>query len=165
MEFGSEVAGDTRGIGRSWQVKGVPYFSALRPSFVPSKAAFLLVNIVSVVGCFYLLNVVQGTLLQLGPGYWVSRKVPVLARLSDASAGELGARTSVSAAWWIQQVCFLQGFYSIGCILAALSDESQIQTWRPLFGSLSDAHSMRNFWGYVSLIICWLDYLALLTQT
>jgi len=151
MEFGSEVAGDARGIGRSWQVKNVPRFSKLQPSFVPSKTAFLMVNSITLLACFYLHNNTQSWLCQLHASTWASAHSSMVTSLASADVDALGARMLISAGYWVQLICFIQFFYSLAGILATLPDESQIRLFPPLFGSFHDAYSLRNFWGCVNV--------------
>ena len=151
MDFGSEVTSSARGIGLFWEVKNVPYFSTTRPAFVPSRGAFLCMQIVAVAACYHLHNKTIEATFSLDLQYLSDARIPLLTRITEVSSAELKARVITSIGYWIVQCCMMQFFYSAAGIVAAISNPSTIHLWRPLFGSPWDAYSIRNFWGSVSV--------------
>lgn len=43
----------------------------------------------------------------------------------------------------------IQGFTSVGALLAVGLGLSKVENWRPAFGSLAEAYSLKNIWGNV----------------
>ena len=147
MEFGSEVSGLARGVGRFWEIKNVPHFDEKRPDFVPSRDAFILVHIISVVTCYYLHNTAVAATFALDRRLLDARYVPLLARMSEVSTVEIRARTISTLGYWTVQYCMMQFFYSAAALLSAIINPQSIKLWRPLFGSPKDAYTLRDFWG------------------
>lgn len=151
MDFAGEVTGCARGVGLFWEVKNVPRFSNARPSFVPSKVAFLFVQSVAAIACYYSHNATVEAMLNVDRNYLDATRIPFLTRLSEVSFPELKARVIAALGYWIVQHNMLQFFYSIFGIIGVIFNPSDIGLWRPTFGSFADAYNIRNYWG---LVIC-----------
>lgn len=147
MDFGSEVSGSARGIGRFWEVKNTPLFSKLQPEFVPSRSVFIFVQAIAAVTCYYVNNYLADVTLSLDPSLLDARHVPLLTRISNVTSAEIRTRIVATLGYWIMQYCMLQFFYSIAGIIGAVTNPKDIRLWRPLFGSLSDGFTIRNLWG------------------
>ena len=149
MEFGSEVSGLARGVGRFWQVKNVPCFSNQNPELVPTTGAFILVQILSMVACYYFNNLTVAITFNLDSRQINSGHEYVFTRLAEISKSELQVRAIASIGYWVIQYCNMQFFYSLFSLVGAISSPKQIKYWRPLFGNPEKAYSLRNYWGSV----------------
>ena len=147
MEFGSEVTGNPRGIGTSWEAKNVPPFSRIDPSFIPSRTAFLLAQAVTIVGTYQLNNFTVETMAGVDPTYLADSYVPLLTRLPSVSYAEFHARVVISIGYWIVQYCNMQFFCSLFGVSGVLTNPKNLRLWRPLFGPPSDAMTIRDAWG------------------
>ena len=147
MEFGSEVTRQARGIDRFWEVKNVPPFSRMDPNFVPSKGAFLLVQLVAVVACYYAHNLTVEYTFSLDQELLGSNYIPLFTRAANVSGAELKVRIIASLGYWIIQYCSMQFFYSVFALFGSFVDGQETKLWRPLFGSPEDAYTLKNLWG------------------
>lgn len=147
IDFGSEISGQARGIERFWQVKNIPSFSDENPALVPTRGAFILVQAVAVVLCYFVNNWTVAITFRLDPNLLSSEHVPFLTRLPKATVIEMRTRIVGSIGYWIVQYCNLQFFYSLFGLVGAILNPQEIHLWRPLFGNPKDAYTIRNFWG------------------
>jgi hypothetical protein len=152
MDFASEVTGDARGIDTFWEVKNVPPFSITDPKFVPTRGNFLAKHLIIVVITYHAHNWAIKQMCTLNRGLLDAAYVPLLSRLQDVTYNEIQTRITATFAYWLAQCAFLQCFYSVACIFTAVSTPQDIRPFRPLFGSPSDAYSIRNAWGYITSI-------------
>jgi hypothetical protein len=147
IDFGSEVSGLARGIGRFWQVKNVPFFANANPAFVPTVGAFILVQAAAIVLCYFVNNLTVAITFSLDPQLQRSEYIALFKRFPDITLSELWARIVASIGYWIVQYCNMQFFYSLFALLGTVFSPNDISLWRPLFGNPKDAYSLRNFWG------------------
>ena len=147
IDFGSDVSGLARGIGHFWQVKNVPHFSTQNPNLVPSVVAFVLVQGVAVVACYFIHNLTVAVTFNLDLHLLDSKYIPLLSRLQDVATLEVMTRFVASIGYWILQYTLLQFHYSLFGLTAVVSNPKYIQLWRPIFGNPADAYTIRNFWG------------------
>jgi hypothetical protein len=73
-----------------------------------------------------------------------------LARLNEVSGDELAIRTIGTAIYLTGTFAILQGLFSFAATVAVGLGWTDVESWRPLFGSLRDASSLRGFRGYFS---------------
>jgi hypothetical protein len=147
MDFGSEVSGLARGIGRFWQVKNVPLFANANPALVPTVGAFIFVQATSIVLCYFVNNLTVAATFRLDPQLLRSEYIPLFKRRTNLTVSELWARIVASVGYWIVQYCNMQFFYSLFGLLGGMFSPNDIKLWRPLFGNPKDAYTLRNFWG------------------
>ncbi|KAK5124203.1 hypothetical protein LTR85_001906 [Meristemomyces frigidus] len=147
-EFASEVTGNARGIGTFWQVKNVPPFSAVQPTFVPTRGAFVLKQSIAVVGCYHLHNLAVHALFSLDMRILAPTHVPSVAEALDLTPAHLQTRLLSTVFYWTIQYAMLQLFYSLSGSVRALANPESIKLWPPFFGTPADAYTLRNFWGY-----------------
>jgi hypothetical protein len=147
MDFGSEVSGQARGVERFWEVKNIPHFSEENPELVPTLGAFVFVQTIAIVLCYFLNNWTVAYMYSSDQRFLSEEYMPLLTRLPSATSHELQTRITISIGYWVVQYCNLQFFYSLFGLLGAMSNPSEIRLWRPLFGNAKDAYSLRNFWG------------------
>ena len=147
FKYGLDIGNSQRGMGLPWQVKNVPQFSSRDPNYVPTRYQFLARKFLTVVVCWVAHDIFIDVQLKLNrvlmfPGY-----VPFLARLSRVSREEVIVRVISSISYWIVQYCMIQFFYGLAAIMSVSQNPKDLKLWRPLFGSFSDAYTLREFWG------------------
>lgn len=142
----------TRLVNTPWQVTGTPDFPAKR---VPSRSKILFTAVLRLVVCLLLFDFV-GTMNGKGDGSNKNQRevfdwsrVPVFARLSATNGEEMLIRFGVSFVMWLIGYCVVQAIYSAMEIVALGSGLTGVAGWKPLFGSLMDCWSIRQFWGSV----------------
>ena len=144
LKFGLSAASSYRWTGSRREVKNVPHFSARDPSFVPAKTAFLWQTATKVLACFLTIDLMGlGTNEEMNKTYFYSTKVPLLTRLTSA---ELGMRIGGTIGAGVGVYCAQEGIQSTLALTAVGLGLSEAKDWRPRFGAIGEAYSIRRFW-------------------
>ena len=152
LYFGYFVALSSRHTATPYEAKCTPRFSASDPTFIPSRTRFLCKR--ATIG---LLSYLMLDLAALGSRSQHARNavsrppehIPILARVGDVSAQELGVRMQDSLGYYIFCYCLIQCYTSIfACVVVGL-DLDKVEYWRPNFDSLKESYNLRQFWGFV----------------
>ena len=126
-----------------WEVKNVPPFDIHEPTRVPTRARFLADSMMTLVLCLVIIDVIS-----LAPKSDVSWQKHVLfARLSEISVEEIAARVFILSVGWVSIYCMIQAFYCSVAILAVATNVTTVNLWPPIFGSIKECYSIRQFWG------------------
>jgi hypothetical protein len=117
-----DLAGNNRCIDTPYRVRGIPSWDASRPSWVPSRKHAIYLKLTS----FVVGYLVRDVLLTLVLG-----------------------RVSIGLFWAIYYRFYLDYTAQImGALALSLStDDTDVQSWPPLFGSFWDTSTVRGFWG------------------
>lgn len=78
---------------------------------------------------------------------FASQNVPFFARLQDISMQKVAIRIATSFTFFLHVYCIIRIQYSIVGIVAVGTGLSEVSAWRPPFGRLVDAYTVRHFWG------------------
>ena len=136
-----------RRSGTPEEVRNVPSFSNEDRKYVPSRAEFLH-HLKLLVFCYLTIDI-----LGLGAGpdhnvmFFAPEKIPLFARVGQVSEVELAMRILCTLGGGLGMFCSQQGVYSIMALIFVGLDVSEPKYWRPLFGSVTEAYTLRRFWG------------------
>ncbi|KAI9875333.1 MAG: hypothetical protein M1830_008604 [Pleopsidium flavum] len=148
LYFGYFIATSYRNPGTPYQVKNVPLFSDRDPSYVPSRAEFLRQKVMIFVLCYLVLDLATlGTQPETHPVRYSPRKVPFLTRLGEVSREEFIVRGSTTFGFWFSLYCSLQIYTNIIPFIIVASGLGEVRSWRPSFGPLREAYTLRHLWG------------------
>ncbi|MCJ1276983.1 hypothetical protein MMC21_004792 [Puttea exsequens] len=140
---------DSRFVNTLWEVANVPPFSQYDRQQVPTKIQFLRKNSTICLVCFLLLDLTR--LLAAPPEQnailFAEERVGFLRRLGEVSAEELILRFVSAGMYWAITFLLFQGVHSGTGVLMVGLGISEVEMWRPFFGRLQDAWSLRQFWG------------------
>ena len=126
-----------------WGARYIPPFDNNRPSFTPTKNAFLLQRVIESIFLYSLI--------------WLTKHYPLntvsedfhhagfLHRIQDVDAREITVRVYISFTAVAIPGCALRLIHGLASILAILCGDVPAR-WPPLFGSLKDAYTVRRFW-------------------
>ena len=152
LQWGLFTTTSWRNPATPWEVKNVPVFDSRDPKRVPSRASFLVHKLLTLVLCFLFID-----LLGIAPQdpehnavAFAWQKVGIFSRLSDITAEDMAIRVVVTLVGWTSIFCVLNALHCILAILAVATGMTGVDVWPPMFGSLKDCYSIRQFWGYVS---------------
>ena len=150
IKFGLLTTGSTRNVGTNHEVKGVPHFSKKDPSYVPSRGVFLANRGLSAVFAYLVIDIMMANPPDISQkAVTFSRaKVSFFTRLNEITAEEFKTRVMVSAGQYVGIYLMLTLMHSTISFLAVLSGASNPKEWPPLFGSITEMWSLRQFWGY-----------------
>lgn len=153
LQFGLGVTLNPRLVNTAYQVKNVPRWSQGKRQQVPSRGYFLLYTVFIV-----LLNylIVDTCSLAAEPERNVllfsDEKVAFFRRWNSLGPEEIVVRVLASLMLWLNIYCVFRIFHGLIVLLAVGFGLSKVQDWPWPFGPLSEAYSVRRFWGYVDSI-------------
>ena len=148
LHFGFSSAFNPRMIGTPWEVKGVPPFSAKDNTFVPTRAQFLLQTCLRLLTVYLVLDLLTAWGdPDKNPVTYSLDLVPFFRRLGEVTVEQLVIRLITTIALWTSIYCIMTILYSVVSLIAVLSGASEARSWPPVYGSLSNAYTIRRFWG------------------
>ena len=148
LRFGIDTTLSSRHVNTPWEVKNVPPFSSSDPHYLPSRGSLLRHNAVVVLFCYLVIDVSGlGVQPERNAVLFASKNIPFFARLGDVSIEQVAIRVVASLTLWLNIYCTIRMGYSVLGIIAVGTGFSQVSAWRPPFGRLADAYTMRQFWG------------------
>jgi hypothetical protein len=147
IKWGLSFFLNTRMSGTPWEVKNVPPFSKHDAAYVPSKSIFLRRNALQCLISVLLLDLCRPS-KDTSKNYilFADNKIPVFARLSSVTTEDLTIRLLTTTASTILTYLLFQAMYSFMAVMSVALGFSPPRTWRPLFGGISDAYSLRRAW-------------------
>lgn len=149
LRFGYRAVFSYRNIGTSDEVKNVPPFSTSNPKYIPSRRQFLLHKATIFLTCYTILDLATSGPPQpdVNAINFSARKVPLLSRLSTVSSEDLIIRLATTVGLWVSLYCVIQAGTSLYAFICVALNIDEPKDWRPSFGSLKEAYSVRRFWG------------------
>lgn len=145
--FGQEVAGTVRGPGMSWEVKNLPAFSSSDPQWVPSPINFILWRLAVIISCFILNDYVVDVKMAVDHDLMLPSNVPFFSRIGHVTRAECWTRLIVGVSTWLNAYCGIQLLFSCPALISVCFKPNDVALWRPVFGSILDAYTIRGFWG------------------
>lgn len=150
LKFGTWVGTSTRYIGSPYQARNVPPYSMLDPFYVPTRFAFLLNWSIKFIVSYLVLDVLaQGNQPEKYSTNYAESRVPLFSRFPEVTREELMTRFVSSVFWWFGSYVVIQGYYTGLALLSVSSGVDRPELWRPFFGPLSEAYTIRGFWRWV----------------
>ena len=150
LKFGAWVTISARYIGSPYQARNVPPYSNLNPFFVPARSAFLLKWLIKFVVCYLVIDVLaQSNQPEKNPISYAESRVPFFSRLAEVTIEELMTRIVTTIFYWIGGYVVVQGYFTSLALLSVSSGLDRPELWRPNFGPLSEAYTVRGFWRWV----------------
>lgn len=139
-----------RFCGQPWEVQNVAPFDRHNPKHVPGRAQFLWRNAVECAVCILLLDLSQsvGGNPAERAHLFISSRVPFFARLGNVTPEEVILRYATSIMLWTNAYILFELCYCGLAFVTVTMGVSNIESWHPMFGSLGDSWTLRQFWGY-----------------
>ncbi len=147
IRFGYYAAVSTRNVGTPFEMKGVPRFSQDNPSYVPSKSRFLGKKALLLLSCYLILDLLTfASQLDQNPILYhdvrISWKNP-----ENLSTEQLIVRSTSTLGFWISLYCIIQAYMGTVAFVSVALGLSEVKSWPPGFGPVSEAYTIRRFWG------------------
>lgn len=136
-----------RRVNSPYEVKNVPLFSESDPSFVPPKWVFVAQRLAVAVICYLVLDVLALRKPPTNTTAFDPAFIPMISRISDVTFVEIKRKALMITGFAATFYCLIQGAQSASAAAAVALGLSKVESWRPAFGSLFDAYSLRNVWG------------------
>ena len=152
LRYGYFVAFSFRNCGTPYEVENVPRFSRKDPEYLPTRGTYLRHTAVSALVCYLFLDLSSlGMQPEKNPILYSSERVHLFSRLGDISGEELLSRAGTSVGVWASMYCMLTLYQDVVSFVGVLSHCDDVKSWRPAFGPLKEAYSMRRFWRYAKM--------------
>lgn len=147
LKFGIYTATSPLYIGTPFEANGIPYFDAKDPTYVPSRARFLQQKAFVVLVCYLVLDAM--TLVarpELNQILYHADRISML-NWKNWSEEQLGVRVGSTLGYWICLYCVVQAYMGVAGLLTVGMGASGVDLWRPAFGRVGEAWTVRRFWG------------------
>lgn len=149
LDYGYLVTFSIRNCETPYEVKNVPPFSRKKPEHLPTRGTFLRHTAASALICYLSLDLSSlGMQPEQNPILYSSERVHLLARLRDISLEELLIRALTSVGVCASMYCLLRLYQDVVSFIGVVSRHDDVKSWRPAFGPLREAYSIRRFWRY-----------------
>ncbi|KAK3315644.1 membrane bound O-acyl transferase family-domain-containing protein [Apodospora peruviana] len=139
---------NARGIGTPWQIDRLPPWSYHQPSgWIPSRRRELLRHARNFVICYFVLDVFASQPPPDLEGMMAVDNQALFSRLCIMSAEEVIFRFAAVFGFWLNTFCsitILNSIFSLAYLTVFLRPVEMVP---PIFGKLSDAYTLRQFWG------------------
>jgi len=148
LRFGYWVSLQSRFPATQWAVKNIPSFSRSNPAYIPSRVEFLLRNSLKCLVFIFILRASNDLgNPQDNPTLFSSSRIPLLARLPEVTTEELSTRIFGVLGYWTVEYMLIDVLYSLVASVTVALHITNVEVWPPVFGSIRDAWSIRQFWG------------------
>ena len=148
--FGFFVITSTRNTGRSNFVKNTPPFSYDNPNYIPSRAAFLYRKAIIIILSFLILDLAgQGSKpLEHNAVLFSAETVPIFTGNGDNLTFEkIASRLLIVLAFWVCASAVINTLHALTSFVLVAVGIKDVWLYRPNFGPISEAYSVRQFWG------------------
>ena len=147
LKFGIYAATSPLYIGTPFEAKGIPYFDAKDPTYIPSRARFLRQKAFVVIVCYLFLDAMTlAARPELNQILYHADRISMLDS-KNWSKEQLGVRVGSTLGYWICLYCVVQGYMGVAGLLTVGMGASGVELWRPAFGRVREAWTVRRFWG------------------
>ncbi|KAM7198354.1 acetyltransferase pyr8 [Rhypophila sp. PSN 637] len=139
---------NARGVASPWQINRLPPWSYHQPAgWVPSRCRELLRHIRNFVICYFVLDVFASQPPPDLEGMMAVDNQALFSRLCTMSTEEIIFRFAAVFGFWLNTFCSITLLNSIFSIFYLTILMQPVEMVPPIFGKLSDACTLRGFWG------------------
>lgn len=150
FRFGYFVFFSYRNVGTPYMVKGTPEFSTKDPNYVPSRREFLFRGATLIILAILALDLASlaAQPLEYNKVAFSVEAVPIFRGSSENLKMEkLVVRSATVLGFWLVQYLVINGIISLFSFIHVALGIEDVQLYRPNFGPIREAHSLRQFWG------------------
>ncbi len=147
LAFGWNSMWAFRRVNSPNEVKNVPPFSTSDPSYVPPKWLFVAQRLAITAVTYLVLDLMTLRKPPTDLRAFDPTLIPMLSRITDVTSAEIKRKALMLGGFAVTFYCLIQCAQSAAAAVAVASGLSKVESWRPAFGSPSDAYSLKNIWG------------------
>ncbi|KAL8876543.1 MAG: hypothetical protein Q9198_005283 [Flavoplaca austrocitrina] len=150
LRFGYFVTTSSRNIGTRYIVKGTPQYSSKDPEYIPSRWSFCLRKICLILSTFLIIDLASQNSqpLEVNAEAFAEEKVHILTGSPDnLSPADVVTRLVTVLGYWFCTAIVIDAFASIFNLLFVAFHLEDVEVYRPNFGSMTEAYTVRRFWG------------------
>ena len=146
--FGFKTINYHRRIGTPQQAKYIPPFSKNDSNYIPSQSEFLGQAVLTIVLCGLAFDGMSTLWVSLERSPSSARGTSPIPGIMNISLLDLGIRSANVIRFWMILYLFLTIAYSALSFVAVGLGLYEPKAWPPMFGSVQEIYSIRQFWGY-----------------
>ncbi|KAH7242214.1 membrane bound O-acyl transferase family-domain-containing protein [Fusarium tricinctum] len=146
LQFGVGNLWNMRGVGTSKQISQIPPWSYTNP-LAPSRGRESTRHVRNAVVSFLILDVFANQPPPDLENMMSPRNEQLFSRLGEVNAEEAIFRFFASFGFWLNTFCVIQLINSLSSLLYLALNTYPVEMLPPIWGRLSDAYSIRRFWG------------------
>ncbi|KAL8855132.1 MAG: hypothetical protein Q9221_000038 [Calogaya cf. arnoldii] len=150
LRFGYFVTTSNRNIGTPYIVKNTPAFFANDPEYIPSRWSFCLRKICLIVFTFLIIDLAsqESQPLEVNATTFAEEKVHILTGTPEnLLPSQILTRLATVLGYWFCTAIVIDAFASTFNLLCVALHWECVEAYRPNFGSVAEAYSVRRFWG------------------
>ena len=150
LRFGYFVTTSNRNIGTPYTVKNTPAFSANDPTYIPTRTQYCSWRLFTMAATFLIIDFFETQTPSQTPEQYA------LQYSSDAVHIFTGNPLTISSAfsrwitvllYWCCTAIVIDAFCNIFAVLSVLLHLKPVSAYRPSFGPVAEAYTLRGFWG------------------
>lgn len=152
LRFGYLVATNPQNIGTPFIVKNTPPFSSRDPNYVPSRTRFCLWRLCTIAATFMIIDLVESssppTTLQENAVRYSPNAVNIFTgRRENLSPAQVSTRLVTVLLYWFCIAILIDAVSNFFAVCSVLLHIKDVRHYRPNFGSVTEAYTIRQFWG------------------
>lgn len=149
FRFGYVILTSYRNVGTPYMVKRTPEFSTKDPNYIPSRGAFLFRKATRIIVAFLVLQLVRQAAqrLEYSEVVFSAEAVPIFRGNGENLTMEKIIFRSVHVlGFWLVMYVDINGALSLFNFLNVALGIEDVRAFRPVFGPIREAYSVRQFW-------------------
>ena len=150
LKFGYAVTTSHRNIGTRFVVKNTPAFSTKHPNYIPSRTRFCLWRMCTIASTILIIDLVsqESTTLEENAVRYSGDTVHILTgKRENLAAAQIMTRLVTVLGYWFCTAIVIDAFSNIFSVLSVLLHIKDVKDYRPNFGPVGEAYTVRRFWG------------------
>lgn len=149
FRFGYYIITAARNVGTPYMVKGTPEFSTKNPHYVPSRRVFLFQNAITIIFALLAFELERQVAqpLEYNEVVFSEEAVPIFRGSGENLTMEkLLIRSVFVLRYWLILRVGASGLMTLPAFFHIILGTEDVQAYRPNFGPISEAYSVRRFW-------------------
>jgi hypothetical protein len=127
------------------EAKHTPHFDANDKTYIPPRAGFVARQALAAAVCYLVLDLIAQRPPPANPqALFHPSLIPFFARLPSVTAPQVKLRFLSLAGFAVTFYCIIQGATACAASLAVGLGLSDVRSWRPAFGAVADAYSLKK---------------------
>lgn len=148
LKFGYAVTTNDRNVNTPWQVKGTPQYSS-DPSYIPSRTSFILYRLLTITTITLIVDLLsqQESTLEENSVRFSTDKVQIFTGTGEnLEPAQILFRFITVLVYWFSLAIIIEAYFNIWSVPSVLLHTKSVQEYRPNFGSVTEAYTIRQFW-------------------
>ncbi|KAL8725214.1 MAG: hypothetical protein Q9166_007496 [cf. Caloplaca sp. 2 TL-2023] len=150
LRFGYFVTTSSRNIGTPYIVKNTPSFFTADPEYIPSRWSFCVRKVCILLLTFLIIDLAsqESQPLEVNARTIAEEKVHILTGIPDnLSPPQILTRLATVLGYWFCTAIVIDAFSSAFNLVSVALNVEDVEAYRPNFGSVAEAYTVRQFWG------------------